>query len=364
MSSLSPHIADTPDLLAPDAVWRQELADVAEKFTVLLPKIKNILNRSGGEQDQIQFQQDIPKLSRILVDLNQRLQTSMDELKKSKAEWDQAIENRTGRLADFDSEVKVREADLTNLRSQFREQESKLQTLKQHSGNPQTSLTSVRAEEDSTRQGQVAEAKRLKELDERYCANMGDLSRRYQDLNARETSLELRESVWMEKEGERKAALDARERVLDQREKDVDARELGLTEERDTEKRRSSPPSIDLDDTAKSPDESSRVSKKRKIGHNTLGDDTGADAGSRSERWAVDDVLSRGFGTTNVPRRIIARVTEQMATWSEKKPDWAESSERRCAASIVAKKGTRIAKGKTAYACKSCTDKKRVCVAV
>jgi chromosome segregation ATPase len=80
--------------------------------------------------------------------------------------------------------------------------------------------------------------------------------------------------------------------------------------------------------------------------------------------WRVDVFRAQGFVVAGIPAKVIAKVFEQMAAWDEKKPEWAESSIRRCAASIVAKKGTSGTKRGFGHACKTCTDKQAVCVAV
>lgn len=80
--------------------------------------------------------------------------------------------------------------------------------------------------------------------------------------------------------------------------------------------------------------------------------------------WRVDVFRAQGFVVAGIPAKVIAKVFEQMVAWDEKKPEWAESSIRRCAASIVAKKGTSGTKRGFGHACKTCTDKQAVCVAV
>lgn len=80
--------------------------------------------------------------------------------------------------------------------------------------------------------------------------------------------------------------------------------------------------------------------------------------------WKVEDVRAVGFVAAQIPATIMTQLAEQMAFWDKKKPEWVASPERRCAASIVAKKGTSGIKGGFRYACKTCTEKKTVCVAV
>ena len=53
-----------------------------------------------------------------------------------------------------------------------------------------------------------------------------------------------------------------------------------------------------------------------------------------------------------------------MEEWSQKKPDWADGGNRRCAASVAEKKATVWIKKDAKHACSRCTGMGSVCVAV
>ena len=80
--------------------------------------------------------------------------------------------------------------------------------------------------------------------------------------------------------------------------------------------------------------------------------------------WPVADIWEEDFEHETIPASVFRTLRLQMEEWSQKKPDWADGSDRRCAASVAGKKATVWIKKDAKHACSRCTGMGSVCVAV
>ena len=99
------HVAEKLDLLDPESPWRKDMRVVVDKFTEKLPLIKNLLCGPGDDAAQRELPEKFPILSATLEELTLQLQSSLDELRQRKAEWESALLSRSGDMARFDRQV-------------------------------------------------------------------------------------------------------------------------------------------------------------------------------------------------------------------------------------------------------------------
>ena len=214
MSSNQRHVAEKLDLLDPDTPWRKELKIVVDKFTELLPRIRHLLFGfgNGDPADRKALPEKFLQLSGGLDAIVQQLQTTLEQLRQRKAEWESAIQSRTGDLDRLDHQVhnlleetSRTSKELESIQYQKDQESQALRPLQLQVRNAEVELHRAQEEDDSIRQSQADETRRLRELEillqaqEQYAIQREEeltvWSQEFEDyLKAKEIDLEHRES--------------------------------------------------------------------------------------------------------------------------------------------------------------------------
>lgn len=172
MSSNQRHVAEKLDLLDPDTPWRKELKIVVDKFTELLPHIRRLLFRDGDPEDRKVLPDRFLQLSGGLDAIVQQLETALEQLRQRKAEWESAIQSRTGDLGRLDRQVHrlfdeqlraTKELESTQNKNDLETQA--LGPLQLQVNNAKAELHRIQEEDASIRQSRAEEARRLQELE-------------------------------------------------------------------------------------------------------------------------------------------------------------------------------------------------------
>ena len=80
------HLAEKLDLLDPESTWRKDMRIVVDKFTKLLPEIRDLLCSPGDAVAHRELPEKFPMFSATLEEVILQLQTSLVELRQRKAE--------------------------------------------------------------------------------------------------------------------------------------------------------------------------------------------------------------------------------------------------------------------------------------
>lgn len=172
MSSNQLHVAEKLDLLDPDTPWRKELKIVVDKFTELLPFIRRLLFRDGDPADRKVLPERFLQLSGGLDAIVQQLETALEQLRQRKAEWESAIQSRTGDLDRLDRQAHklfeeqlraTKELESTQNKNDLESQA--LRPLQLQVSNAEAELHRAQEEDDSIRQSRAEEERRLHELE-------------------------------------------------------------------------------------------------------------------------------------------------------------------------------------------------------
>ena len=212
MSSNQRHVAEKLDLLDPESSWRKEMKIVVDKFIELLPIIRHLLFGPGDTAARKALPEKFLELSGALEALVHQLQTSLEQVHQRKAEWEAALQSRSGDLGRLDRQVHdlLEETsratkELENIQTQKDQEIQTLRPLQLQVNNAEAELHRAQGEEDSIRQSQADEIRRLRELEILLQAQEQYLIQREEELTAwsqeiedclqaKETDLERRES--------------------------------------------------------------------------------------------------------------------------------------------------------------------------
>ena len=172
MSFSQCHVAEKLDLLDPESTWRKDMRIVVDKFTELLPKIRDLLSSPGDAVAHRELPEKFPILSTALEEVILQLQISLVELRQRKAEWESALLSRSGDMARLDSQVRdlLEETlkatrKLESIQHQNEQERQALEPLQLQVKQAEAELHRAQEEDASNRHSQGDETRRLQELE-------------------------------------------------------------------------------------------------------------------------------------------------------------------------------------------------------
>ncbi len=197
MNSSQGHVAEKLDFLDPECSWRKDMKIVVDRFTELLPLIKGLLCGPGDAAAQRELPEKFPIFSAKLEELILQLQSSLDELRQRKAEWESALSSRSGDMARLDRQVQdlfeetLRATEkLESRKSQTTQEGHALESLQLRVKNAEAELQRAQDEDASIRQSQANETRRLLEAEIRLQDQEQALLQREEALTERSQKFE------------------------------------------------------------------------------------------------------------------------------------------------------------------------------
>ncbi len=193
MSDKGTHIAEQPDILAPDAQWRRELDQTFKELIEYLPKIRGILTDVEG------FAEDSNLLIEGGNDLMlkvRRVQSEYEEalsrLKQYKVQWNDAISNRSGQLALLDVQRNEGARELANITAMLNERttgkelvEQVLRDLQKQCDALEQSLKSSQSNESETKLKVQERRKAVEGLEKCHALEVGVFSQQKEERRER-----------------------------------------------------------------------------------------------------------------------------------------------------------------------------------
>ena len=166
------HVTEKLDLLDPGSTWRKDMRIVVDKFTKLLPEIRDLLCSPGDAVAHRELPEKFPMLSAALEEVILQLQTSLVELRQRKAEWESALKSRTGDMAQLDRQVRdlLEETSkatrgLERIQHQNEQERQALGPLQLQVKQAEAELHRAQEEDASIHHSQMDETRRLQELE-------------------------------------------------------------------------------------------------------------------------------------------------------------------------------------------------------
>lgn len=189
MSSNRCHVAEKLDFLDPESTWRKDLRIVVDKFTGLLPDIRDLLCSPGDAVAHRELPEKFPMFSATLEELILQLQSTLVELRQRKADWDTALLSRSGDIAGLDRQVRdlfeetLRATrELERSQHQNEQERQALEPLQLQIKQAEAELHRAQEEDASIRHSQVDETRRLLELEIRLQDQEQSLIQREEEL--------------------------------------------------------------------------------------------------------------------------------------------------------------------------------------
>ena len=183
------HVTEKLDLLDPESQWRKDMRVVVNKFTKLLPDIRDLLCSPGDAVAHRELPQKFPIFSATLEELIVQLQSSLVELRKRKSEWDSALLSRNGDITRLDRQVRdlleetLRATEnLESIQHQNEQERQALEPLQLQVRIVEAELHRAQEEDASIRRSQADETRRLQELEIRLQAQEQSLIQREEEL--------------------------------------------------------------------------------------------------------------------------------------------------------------------------------------
>ena len=183
------HVTEKLDLLDPASKWRRDMKTVVEKFTEVLPHIRDLLCSNGDKEDKEQLPVKFPRFSAALEEVILQLQSNLVELSQRKAEWESALKSRTGDIARADRQVldlfeKTLKAteELESIQHKTDQERRALEPLQSQVKTAEAELHRAQEEDASIRYSQVDETRRRREFEIRLQAQEQSVIQREEEL--------------------------------------------------------------------------------------------------------------------------------------------------------------------------------------
>ena len=166
------HVTENLDLLDPESTWRKEMRIVVDKFTELLPEIRDLLCSPGDASAHRELPEKLPMLSTALEQVIFQLQKCLVELRQRKAELESTLKSRTGDMAWLDRQVRDHLGEtskaprgLERIQHQNEQERQVLEALQLQVKQAEAELHRTQEEDASVRHSQMNETRRLQELE-------------------------------------------------------------------------------------------------------------------------------------------------------------------------------------------------------
>lgn len=230
MSSPTLHVAEQPDILAADAELRKELIEVVGEVTELLPNIKNVIRLARGDADDaVNIVGQTTTLMNSLFRIEACQRVVGQQLERRKADWNVAINSRSGQLGDLDgrwemlkNNVRQLEETFWSLKEQNTHTESTLTSLRQQVSSAEATLTETQLTEASIKVNCETKKKDLDELERRLAKQEEALGDKDRELGASDAEHRASVKAFEAEEHNKTKDLNSREKVLDNRVKDFE----------------------------------------------------------------------------------------------------------------------------------------------